>query len=135
MVGLDITNPRPVGHPTLHLIFFFFLILRWMLGIHADDSDIIIIIIIITHPEDIWVEALEAGVRLADEQEHVDDGVGVVQVGDGLVNGQHDALHVVLQHLAGAKLCQSLGWLQALEEAQDLFVLLEQAEAQVPVSR
>ena len=106
-----------------------------MLGIHADDSDIIIIIIIITHPEDIWVEALEAGVRLADEQEHVDDGVGVVQVGDGLINGQHDALHVVLQHLAGAKLRQSLGWLQALEEAQDLFVLLEQAEAQVLVSR
>ena len=68
----------------------------------------------ITHQKDFGIEVYEARVGLPDIEQHV-DGVGVVHVVDGLVDGQHHALDVVLQYFAFAKFSQRWGRPQILE--------------------
>ena len=57
------------------------------------------------YPKYLHAEVLEALVRLPGGQQHLDEELRVVHVGDGLVEGVHDQQGVVLQSLTGAEVC------------------------------
>ena len=55
------------------------------------------------YPEYLHAEVFEALVRLSGVEQHVDEELGVIHVGDGFVQGIHDEQCMVLERLAGAE--------------------------------